>query len=251
MTEEAKTPEAPVEAPVEPVAHKGRGGARPGAGRKAKWGEKTVVMRVPQSLRADVEAYVGLRAQGVELVPAGEMGALPGEDAAAELQAMREQLERARQEAAEAREQAERAERQAAEVCEQLSRAQAEAADAREQAEQAQRDAAASCEDLARAQEEAAEAREQLGRVQAEVAEAREQVHASQAGASSAFAPAPEPAQPALVVETPLVSAQPEPAPTSALAPEKTKKSRAPRRKAAPKAGAVDPERQGSLFDLL
>ena len=191
MTEEAKTPEAP----VEPVAHKGRGGARPGAGRKAKWGEKTVVMRVPQSLRADVEAYVGLRAQGVELVPAGEMGALPGEDAAAELQAMREQLERARQEAAEAREQAERAERQAAEVC--------------------------------------------------------EQVHASQAGASSAFAPAPEPAQPALVVETPLVSAQPEPAPTSALAPEKTKKPRAPRKKAAPKAGAVDPERQGSLFDLL
>lgn len=233
MTEEAKTPEAP----VEPVAHKGRGGARPGAGRKAKWGEKTVVMRVPQSLRADVEAYVGLRAQGIELVPAGEVGALPDEDAAAELQDMREQLESAQREAAEAREQAERAERQAAEVCEQLSRAQAEAADAREQAEQARRDAAAAREDLARAQ--------------ADVAEARKQPRASRAGASSAFAPAPEPAQPALVVETPLVSAQPEPAPTSALAPEKTKKPRAPRKKAAPKAGAVDPERQGSLFDLL
>ena len=237
MTEEAKTPEAPVEAPVEPVAHKGRGGARPGAGRKAKWGEKTVVMRVPQSLRADVEAYVGLRAQGIELVPAGEVGALPDEDAAAELQDMREQLESAQREAAEAREQAERAERQAAEVCEQLSRAQAEAADAREQAEQAQRDAAAAREDLARAQ--------------ADVAEARKQVHASRAGASSAFAPAPEPAQPTLVAEASPVSAQPEPTLASAPAPEKTKKPRAPRKKAAPKAGAVDPERQGSLFDLL
>lgn len=230
MTEEAKTPEAP----VEPVAHKGRGGARPGAGRKAKWGEKTVVMRVPQSLRADVEAYVGLRAQGVELVPAGETGALPGEDAATELQAMREQLERARQEAAEAREQLSRAQGEAAEAREQAERAERQVAEAREQAEQAQRDAAAAREDLARAQ--------------ADVAEAREQVHASQTGASSAFAPASEPAQPALVVETSLVSAQPEqPAP----APGKPKKPRAPRKKAAPKAGAVDPERQGSLFDLL
>ena len=237
MTEEAKTPEAPVEAPVEPVAHKGRGGARPGAGRKAKWGEKTVVMRVPQSLRADVEAYVGLRAQGIELVPAGEVGALPDEDAAAELQDMREQLESAQRQAAEAREQAERAERQAAEVCEQLSRAQAEAADAREQAEQAQRDAAAAREDLARAQ--------------ADVAEARKQPRASRAGASSAFAPAPEPVQPTLVAEASPVSAQPEPTLASAPAPEKTKKPRAPRKKAAPKAGAVDPERQGSLFDLL
>ena len=57
----------------QPAPHKGRGGARPGAGRKAKWGEKTVVMRVPVSMREAVEEFLGLKAQGVELVRADEV----------------------------------------------------------------------------------------------------------------------------------------------------------------------------------
>lgn len=48
--------------------HRGRGGARPGAGRKPKWGEKTVVIRVPESLRAEVEEFVRLRCEGVALI---------------------------------------------------------------------------------------------------------------------------------------------------------------------------------------
>ena len=55
--------------------HKGRGGARPGAGRKAKWGEKTVVMRVPASMREAVEEFLSLKAQGIELVRADEVAA--------------------------------------------------------------------------------------------------------------------------------------------------------------------------------
>ena len=55
--------------------HKGRGGARPGAGRKAKWGEKTVVMRVPESMREAVEEFLSLKAQGIELVRADEVAA--------------------------------------------------------------------------------------------------------------------------------------------------------------------------------
>ena len=55
--------------------HKGRGGARPGAGRKAKWGEKTVVMRVPESMREAVEEFLSLKAQGIELMRADEVAA--------------------------------------------------------------------------------------------------------------------------------------------------------------------------------
>ncbi len=59
----------------QPASHKGRGGARPGAGRKAKWGEKTVVMRVPVSMREAVEEFLSLKAQGVELARADEVAA--------------------------------------------------------------------------------------------------------------------------------------------------------------------------------
>ena len=70
MAEDKKKAGAGAEAA--PV-HKGRGGARPGAGRKAKWGEKTVVMRVPLSMREQVEEFLTLRAQGVELLRSDEV----------------------------------------------------------------------------------------------------------------------------------------------------------------------------------
>ena len=62
-----------VQADKDDAPHKGRGGARPGAGRKAKWGEKTVVMRVPESMREAVEEFLSLKAQGIELVRADEV----------------------------------------------------------------------------------------------------------------------------------------------------------------------------------
>ena len=71
----------------QPTPHKGRGGARPGAGRKAKWGEKTVVMRVPVSMREAVEEFLSLKAQGVELVRQDEAAAQADQAA----QAAREQ----------------------------------------------------------------------------------------------------------------------------------------------------------------
>ena len=67
--------EQKVQADKDGAPHKGRGGARPGAGRKAKWGEKTVVMRVPASMREAVEEFLSLKAQGVELVRADEVAA--------------------------------------------------------------------------------------------------------------------------------------------------------------------------------
>lgn len=36
----------------------GRGGRRPGAGRKPKWGGKTVVMRVPESMVEEIQAFI-------------------------------------------------------------------------------------------------------------------------------------------------------------------------------------------------
>lgn len=65
--------EQKVQADRDGAPHKGRGGARPGAGRKAKWGEKTVVMRVPASMREAVEEFLSLKAQGIELVRADEV----------------------------------------------------------------------------------------------------------------------------------------------------------------------------------
>ena len=65
--------EQKVQADKDSAPHKGRGGARPGAGRKAKWGEKTVVMRVPSSMREAVEEFLSLKAQGIELVRADEV----------------------------------------------------------------------------------------------------------------------------------------------------------------------------------
>lgn len=65
--------EQKVQADKDGAPHKGRGGARPGAGRKAKWGEKTVVMRVPASMREAVEEFLSLKAQGIELVRADEV----------------------------------------------------------------------------------------------------------------------------------------------------------------------------------
>lgn len=67
--------EQKVQADKDDAPHKGRGGARPGAGRKAKWGEKTVVMRVPASMREAVEEFLSLKAQGIELVRADEVAA--------------------------------------------------------------------------------------------------------------------------------------------------------------------------------
>ena len=67
--------EQKVQADKDSAPHKGRGGARPGAGRKAKWGEKTVVMRVPASMREAVEEFLSLKAQGIELVRAEEVAA--------------------------------------------------------------------------------------------------------------------------------------------------------------------------------
>lgn len=67
--------ERKVQADKDGAPHKGRGGARPGAGRKAKWGEKTVVMRVPASMREAVEELLSLKAQGIELVRADEVAA--------------------------------------------------------------------------------------------------------------------------------------------------------------------------------
>ena len=67
--------EQKVQADKDSAPHKGRGGARPGAGRKAKWGEKTVVMRVPESMREAVEEFLRLKAQGIELVRADEAAA--------------------------------------------------------------------------------------------------------------------------------------------------------------------------------
>lgn len=67
--------EQKVQADKDSAPHKGRGGARPGAGRKAKWGEKTVVMRVPESMREAVEEFLSLKAQGIELVRADEAAA--------------------------------------------------------------------------------------------------------------------------------------------------------------------------------
>lgn len=67
--------EQKVQADKDGAPHKGRGGARPGAGRKAKWGEKTVVMRVPASMREAVEEFLSLKAQGIELVRADEVAA--------------------------------------------------------------------------------------------------------------------------------------------------------------------------------
>ena len=67
--------EQKVQADKDGTPHKGRGGARPGAGRKAKWGEKTVVMRVPASMREAVEEFLSLKAQGIELVRADEVAA--------------------------------------------------------------------------------------------------------------------------------------------------------------------------------
>ena len=67
--------EQKVQADKDGAPHKGRGGARPGAGRKAKWGEKTVVMRVPESMREAVEEFLRLKAQGIELVRADEAAA--------------------------------------------------------------------------------------------------------------------------------------------------------------------------------
>ena len=67
--------EQKVQADKDDAPHKGRGGARPGAGRKAKWGEKTVVMRVPASMREAVEEFLSLKAQGIELVRADEAAA--------------------------------------------------------------------------------------------------------------------------------------------------------------------------------
>lgn len=67
--------ERKVQADKDGAPHKGRGGARPGAGRKAKWGEKTVVMRVPASMREAVEEFLSLKAQGIELVRADEVAA--------------------------------------------------------------------------------------------------------------------------------------------------------------------------------
>lgn len=67
--------EQKVQADKDGAPHKGRGGARPGAGRKAKWGEKTVVMRVPASMREAVEKFLSLKAQGIELVRADEVAA--------------------------------------------------------------------------------------------------------------------------------------------------------------------------------
>ena len=67
--------EQKVQADKDGAPHKGRGGARPGAGRKAKWGEKTVVMRVPASMREAVEEFLSLKAQGIELVRTDEVAA--------------------------------------------------------------------------------------------------------------------------------------------------------------------------------
>lgn len=67
--------EQKVQADKDSAPHKGRGGARPGAGRKAKWGEKTVVMRVPSSMREAVEEFLSLKAQGIEFVRADEVAA--------------------------------------------------------------------------------------------------------------------------------------------------------------------------------
>ncbi len=67
--------EQKVQADKGSAPHKGRGGARPGAGRKAKWGEKTVVMRVPESMREAVEEFLSLKAQGIELMRADEVAA--------------------------------------------------------------------------------------------------------------------------------------------------------------------------------
>ena len=67
--------EQKVQADKDGAPHKGRGGARPGAGRKAKWGEKTVVMRVPASMREAIEEFLSLKAQGIELVRADEVAA--------------------------------------------------------------------------------------------------------------------------------------------------------------------------------
>ena len=67
--------EQKVQADKGSAPHKGRGGARLGAGRKAKWGEKTVVMRVPASMREAVEEFLSLKAQGIELVRADEVAA--------------------------------------------------------------------------------------------------------------------------------------------------------------------------------
>ena len=67
--------EQKVQVDKDSAPHKGRGGARPGAGRKAKWGEKTVVMRVPASMREAVEEFLSLKAQGIELVRADEVAA--------------------------------------------------------------------------------------------------------------------------------------------------------------------------------
>ena len=67
--------EQKVQADKDGAPHKGRGGARPGAGRKAKWGEKTVVMRVPSSMREAVEEFLSLKAQGIEFVRADEVAA--------------------------------------------------------------------------------------------------------------------------------------------------------------------------------
>ena len=81
QVETGKAPEGQKASQVEdqvgsqPAPHKGRGGARPGAGRKAKWGEKTVVMRVPVSMREAVEEFLSLKAQGVELMRADEVTA--------------------------------------------------------------------------------------------------------------------------------------------------------------------------------
>lgn len=85
--------EQKVQADKDGAPHKGRGGARPGAGRKAKWGEKTVVMRVPASMREAVEEFLSLKAQGIELVRADEVAARVEAAAQAAVQPARLALE--------------------------------------------------------------------------------------------------------------------------------------------------------------
>ncbi|BCX90005.1 hypothetical protein MIN45_PP19 (plasmid) [Methylomarinovum tepidoasis] len=61
------------------MASRGRGGARPGAGRKPRWGMPTVVMRVPETLRDEVRRFIDRRMAGFTPAPHSGNDSVPRE----------------------------------------------------------------------------------------------------------------------------------------------------------------------------
>lgn len=210
-------PTQPAEQPQpQPAQHKGRGGARPGAGRKAKWGEKTVVMRVPVSMRGAVEEFLAGKAS------AAGQDAQASEPAAAAVQqtGLAEATARWERERASLKAQLEEMRAQLVLAEGQRQALAAEAERLRQGSGSNQAMGCAGPSGLASAATDAVAASDPVS---------------SETLAPNAVSPAGEPAAAAPVAPAP-----------------KPKKSRAPRKKKAQdKAGAVDPSRQISLFDLL